>query len=348
LCLFGRLDKYNWCAFKAVSACSNSIRYSYLSLAHFWVRLIFLQRLTRPPFPPSGSLQAAHSSAYNMPPLYQLLIAIHAASVALIAFPQVLLSSALARPTARSSLSRSMVMPHVKERSLRVLKSKSSKAKSGILHESHSSSANDSYHHTHSTELHVPARESVRSGDININSFVEGIAILNKYYFGAYDNAQKLKTYSSRVPASKQKGTNKYEQKCASELTAFHTNSQGFTTTLRQLGAYKGLAHYDKGDPVEKLIKDIIDLCKQVLSYITKICDYIPHSCLDLGPIVYDIKCILDEILDAVENLTDAIVGDCEPSLKALIGEYTTVACKSGINVAGICLGNRAVLPLSQ
>jgi len=100
----------------------------------------------------------------------------------------------------------------------------------------------------------------------------------------ALRRSARIEMYSSQASASRQKDTNKYERKCASELTAFHTNSQGFTTTLRQLGAHKGLAHYDKDDPVEKLVKDIIDLCKQVLSYITKICDYIPHSCLDLGP----------------------------------------------------------------
>jgi hypothetical protein len=90
-----------------------------------------------------------------------------------------------------------MVMPHVKERSVRVLKSKSSKAKSGIFHESHSHSSptNGSYHYTH-TEPHVPARENVRSGDININSFVQSIDILNKYYRGAYDNAQTLSELS--------------------------------------------------------------------------------------------------------------------------------------------------------
>jgi hypothetical protein len=128
-----------------------------------------------------------------MAPLYQiLLIAMHAASVALIAFPRVLLSPALARPTSRSSLSRSMVMPHVKERSVRVLKSKNSKAKSGVTHASHASPANDSYNHTHFTESHVPARAYGRSGDINIDSTVQDIDILNKYYLGAYDNAEML------------------------------------------------------------------------------------------------------------------------------------------------------------
>ncbi|KAH9969029.1 hypothetical protein BC827DRAFT_1372966 [Russula dissimulans] len=284
-----------------------------------------------------------------MAPLYQiLLIAMHAASVALIAFPRVLLSPALARPTSRSSLSRSMVMPHVKERSVRVLKSKNSKAKSGVTHASHASPANDSYNHTHFTESHVPARAYGRSGDINIDSTVQDIDILNKYYLGAYDNAEMLKMYSSQAPASRQDTNKYYEKKCASQLTAFYTNSQGFTTTLRQLGAQKGLAHYDKDDPIEKPVKDMTNLGKQVLLYIINICDLVPHSCLVLGPIVYDIKCILDEILDAVENLTDAIIEDCKPSLKALVGEYSLMACKSGIDVAGICLGKGAVLRSSH
>ncbi|KAI9457714.1 hypothetical protein F5148DRAFT_1221883 [Russula earlei] len=282
-----------------------------------------------------------------MSPLYRiLLVAAHAAFVALIAFPRALPSSALARPTERSPSSRTMDLPHVKGRSVRILKSKNSKVRPTVPREPHSRHANVSYHYPHSsTESHILARAYTRSGDINFDAVVQQIDILNGYYSRAYDNAQTLEAYSSQAPPSRQKDRYKFEQKCASALTDFHTNSQGFTTTLRQLGADKGRAHYNEYDDVEKLVKEIIDLCKRVLDSIAKICNDIPYLYPVLGPIVYNIKCILDEILDALENLTDAIIGDCEPLLKALVGEYSMMACKSGINVVGICLGTRAVLP---
>lgn len=64
-------------------------------------------------------------------------------------------------------------------------------------------------------------------------------------------------------------------------LTAFHTNSRGFKTTFDQLSAGKGLAFYDRHNSIETLLKGIIDLHKNILSYTTEILGCDP----DLGPI---------------------------------------------------------------
>jgi hypothetical protein len=93
-----------------------------------------------------------------------------------------------------------------------------------------------------------------------------------------------IEAYSSQPSASRQKSKSKFEQKCASALTDFHTNSQGFAKTLHNLGADKGRVHYDEYDPLERLIKDDIDLHKDILGYINEMCDHDPSLCLYLGP----------------------------------------------------------------
>ena len=57
--------------------------------------------------------------------------------------------------------------------------------------------------------------------------------------------------------------------------------------------------------------------------------------------VVYQIKCLIDETLDATENITDAILNDLEdilPALKALDGQAAQTACAAGIEIANICV----------
>jgi hypothetical protein len=131
-----------------------------------------------------------------MSPLYRILFA---ASVALIALPHVLPSSALAKPIARPLSSRTLAVHHVKERSVRVLKSKNSKGKAVVPHDLYPSRANVSHHpHSHSsTGPHVPATAYSRSGDVNIDVVTQNINILNNYYSGACNNAGTLSAYLS-------------------------------------------------------------------------------------------------------------------------------------------------------
>ena len=133
-----------------------------------------------------------------MSPLYQiLLVAAHATSFALMAFPHVLPSLALAKPIERPLSSRAVAVHHVKDRSVWVLKSKNSKVKAAVPHDSHLSHANGSYHpHVYSsTGPRVPVVAYGRSGDINIDTVAQNINILNNYYSNACNNAQTLSAY---------------------------------------------------------------------------------------------------------------------------------------------------------
>ena len=55
-------------------------------------------------------------------------------------------------------------------------------------------------------------------------------------------------------------------------------------------------------------------------------------------PVVYEIKCILDEVMDAVENLTDAIINALEPLLQDIIQVASQTACASGLQILGLCV----------
>lgn len=60
--------------------------------------------------------------------------------------------------------------------------------------------------------------------------------------------------------------------------------------------------------------------------------------CLIAHIVVYDIKCIIDQVLDATENLTDAIINDLAPLLHDVLGLATSTTCAAGIEIAGLCL----------
>lgn len=152
--------------------------------------------------------------------------------------------------------------------------------------------------------------------------------------------------------------TQNFEQQSADEATAFHTNLLGFQNTLAQLGADKGLANYDKDNDLETVLKDLVNSVKYLLSDIDDMVYDIPGVGSTLGPstcasflrverdlliivahiVVYQIKCILDDVLNAVENLTDAVINAIEPILQGVIVDASKTACNSGIQVAGFCL----------
>lgn len=147
-----------------------------------------------------------------------------------------------------------------------------------------------------------------------------------------------------------------FHQQAATELTGFHTNMLGIEAILKELGADNGLANYDRTNDLETLLKNIVNVNKDTLSFITTITYNLPivgstlgpSECIDSSiprysdvpsPVVYEIKCILDGILDACENLTDAILNILQPLLLPLIGKYLTTACDNGVGLPTCLLG---------
>ncbi|EKM61036.1 uncharacterized protein PHACADRAFT_134144 [Phanerochaete carnosa HHB-10118-sp] len=177
------------------------------------------------------------------------------------------------------------------------------------------------------------AGEAIQRRDIN--TVLGDINILNNYYVQMTQHASNFHQLAQE-PASSRSAN--FEQQSANEVSGFHTNLLGFQNTLAELGADKGLANYDRDDDIETLMKDLVNANKYLLNDIDEMVYDIPGLGPTLGPIVYEIKCILDEVLDTVENLTDAIINAIKPLLQGLIGDASQTACNSGIQLAGLCV----------
>lgn len=53
--------------------------------------------------------------------------------------------------------------------------------------------------------------------------------------------------------------------------------------------------------------------------------------------VVYEIKCIIDEILDATENLTDGLLNALAPLLNDYQAQVDAV-CQSQVKLLGLCV----------
>ncbi|KDQ63743.1 hypothetical protein JAAARDRAFT_389712 [Jaapia argillacea MUCL 33604] len=184
----------------------------------------------------------------------------------------------------------------------------------------------------YATSVYGPTSGSRRAAD----SLVGDINILNTYYSQACDSSSNIKRLASES-ASKSDNDPAFQQQCASELTSFYSSMQGAQSTITQLGGSAGLANYDRQNDVETMLKNIVNLNKDTLSYLDVIVYNIPTLGPILGPIVYELKCLIDLILDAVENMSDALVNALQPSLESLLGQATTSTCNL-VDVAGICI----------
>ena len=129
-----------------------------------------------------------------------------------------------------------------------------------------------------------------------------------------------------------------------------------FQTALAKTGSDKGLANYDDTNDLETLLKNTVDLNKNVLSAVDVAVYNLPVLGPILGPsasqcplrrrvlklpfiaVVYDIKCLIDGILDVVENFTDATINELQPVLQDLLGKAISTTCRSGVKLVGLCV----------
>jgi hypothetical protein len=61
-------------------------------------------------------------------------------------------------------------------------------------------------------------------------------------------------------------------------------------------------------------------------------------ECLTIEPVVYEIKCVLDDVLNTVENVADGLLNGLAPALHGIIDTAKSTTCKSGLQIVGICL----------
>ncbi|KAF8973937.1 hypothetical protein BDZ97DRAFT_408144 [Flammula alnicola] len=176
-------------------------------------------------------------------------------------------------------------------------------------------------------------RPSVRS---RYARAVDELADLYHYYDLTKQNANALDTLAAQ--SANVDNNDDFQQQYASELSAFNTNLSGFKDTLAQIPSDKGLANYDRTNDLETLLKNLINAIKNILSSTTSVVYNLPIVGPTLGPIVYDIKCLIDGIMNATEDFSDATINELQPLLQALLGMTVSTACKSGVVVAGLCI----------
>jgi exonuclease I len=54
--------------------------------------------------------------------------------------------------------------------------------------------------------------------------------------------------------------------------------------------------------------------------------------------VIYDLKCLIDKILDALENCSDSLINQLQPLLGALLGHAVSTTCRSGVLLLDLCL----------
>ncbi|THH34026.1 hypothetical protein EUX98_g83 [Antrodiella citrinella] len=205
-------------------------------------------------------------------------------------------------------------------------------------------SAPGSVHNTSDPDLANESTLDARNYDPTALSFsrrqntaIGNVNLLNTYFGAMEQHAQNFNKLTRQAQTASASGSS-FPQQCAYELTGFQTQLASFQSLVAQMGSDKGLANYDKNNAVETLLKNVVNANKDMLSDVDAMVYELPIVGSTLGPIVYEIKCILDELLDAVENLTDQILNTIAPMLSPVIEMAATAACKNGITALGICL----------
>ncbi|KAJ7492606.1 hypothetical protein FB451DRAFT_1361160 [Mycena latifolia] len=151
------------------------------------------------------------------------------------------------------------------------------------------------------------------------------------YSVKAGNDAATLKRLAARAQSG-HPGDVEFQQQCVSALTSYQTNFAGFQSVLFLLGSDKGLAYYDRLDDFETLLKNIINFHKEALNAVALLVAQLPILGPILGPIVYDIKCLVDQILDATENLSDFLLNLIAPLLQELgLSDLTNILCSLGL-----------------
>ncbi|GLB36164.1 hypothetical protein LshimejAT787_0304520 [Lyophyllum shimeji] len=162
------------------------------------------------------------------------------------------------------------------------------------------------------------------------------------YYQAASKSSRNLKKLAAQS-ASVKGNDHSFQKKCDTQLNSFHTNVLGQQAALAALTAEKrkpgaGLANYDGSNDIETLIKNTVNLHKSTLDAVSVLVNKLPILGPVLGPMVYDIKCFLDDVLNFCEENLDATVNGVQPLLRTLLGSKSTAACPSGAPVLGLCI----------
>ncbi|KAJ7900360.1 hypothetical protein B0H14DRAFT_3852781 [Mycena olivaceomarginata] len=145
-------------------------------------------------------------------------------------------------------------------------------------------------------------------------------------------NADKMHKYAAQKRARSVDDA-AFQAGCTTELTDFHNNFGGFYNILcllneiavccPNIGVGKGRDCYDDSSVTEQLLKDVVDYTKVTLTATRTLVAGIPVLGPLLDPIVEDIKCIVDYLLDLTEDLVDCLINITNELLRPLLASLS-------------------------
>ncbi|THH06107.1 hypothetical protein EW145_g4318 [Phellinidium pouzarii] len=124
-----------------------------------------------------------------------------------------------------------------------------------------------------------------------------------------------------------------FQQDAATALSNHQTSMTEFISTYKEVATDKGLANYDNSIELETLLKDVVNANKNVMAAVAELIDGIPVLGPILAPMVYDIKCLVDDLLDATEDLSDVLMNALKPLLVPLNPTLTAVMQALGLPI---------------
>ncbi|KAK0465170.1 uncharacterized protein EV420DRAFT_943879 [Desarmillaria tabescens] len=149
----------------------------------------------------------------------------------------------------------------------------------------------------------------------------------------------KVLKYNELVnnPPSDQDNLDDYHRSCVTSLASCKDVLGELNDSLAPLRADKGLGNYERNDHLETLLKELINYIKEMLNGTVTLTKNIPIVGPELAPLVSEIKCLVDTLLDFSEDLTDGILN----YLKPIVAVGDDNRCKGpllGVEIVGICL----------
>ncbi|KAL8292203.1 hypothetical protein RQP46_001669 [Phenoliferia psychrophenolica] len=171
-------------------------------------------------------------------------------------------------------------------------------------------------------------------------------SVLTSCTSGMSTHQAKIQKLASRAKNYKDSPMNsKFQNSVYEELKAYRGSAAGLPglaqldQTLKPLAPNQGLSEFDRGNDIEVLFRTVNTSLQDTLESIDLIVFKLPILGPVLGPILYDIKCIIDDILNIVQVILDGVlnstgIGSSSSSspagLSSLSATYLTSICKMG------------------
>ncbi|GAA6002794.1 hypothetical protein JCM10207_007685 [Rhodosporidiobolus poonsookiae] len=152
---------------------------------------------------------------------------------------------------------------------------------------------------------------------------------------------QKIKSLAAQ--ARKYKKTRKsseFQNSVYQELKAYRGCAQSLPglreidAALKPLAGDQGLDNFNRADPLQVAIRTVNESAQNTLEAVNLIVFNIPTLGAPLGILLYDIKCILDDLLNISQLHADGLLNELAPALRGLTMNYSNSICEMAPSLA--------------